>query len=532
MGILEGFRDKDFLDQITILNELASNKDAAELGALIELFDNPVGDTSIDYMVVNALNAVLSQDEAATVAGLSSDKIGMRTLCIRVAGEYAVESAVAPLMAMAEAEPDPDRLMEVLTALSRIGGEASLPLFRSCLFHEDALVAALAVEVVGRRCDVESLAALQAIVDANEADDSYERCEITTWKAIEALAEMGGDAALGYLVSKLHHRNPTARRIITDALVRIGEPAVPQLLKLFSEGDKDQQVLAANVVGFIASKSGASGLVAAHDRGETGDPNVRYAVYEALGRIGGMKALICLMDGLSEDDDLILMAVIGGLERHVNPGLLKTLSQKLAAGDEQAERLGRATIASGAVRLFRELYGMADASGALMDALVRTNDPETLAAFREVLDALAAEAATADRAKADIARLPELTLGTRKALAVDDSRSMTALMKSILADLGYEAFVASNGAEAYALVDQGERFELIVTDMNMPVMDGMEFTEKLRATEGFEDVPVIMVTTESEASQRTLAGKTGVTAFVTKPFKPVQLKETIASLMD
>jgi CheY-like chemotaxis protein len=67
--------------------------------------------------------------------------------------------------------------------------------------------------------------------------------------------------------------------------------------------------------------------------------------------------------------------------------------------------------------------------------------------------------------------------------------------------------------------------------MNMPVMDGMEFVGKVRNTPGYEDVPIIMVTTESEASQQTMAQKAGVTAFITKPFKPDALKAKILEVI-
>jgi CheY-like chemotaxis protein len=118
-------------------------------------------------------------------------------------------------------------------------------------------------------------------------------------------------------------------------------------------------------------------------------------------------------------------------------------------------------------------------------------------------------------------------MGTRKALAADDSRSMCAMHRAILTDLGFEPFVAANGEEAYEFIEQGEEFEVIVTDMNMPIMDGMELVGKIRSTPGMEEVPIIMVTTESEASQQGLASKTGVSAFITKPFKPDELKAKI-----
>jgi CheY-like chemotaxis protein len=235
-----------------------------------------------------------------------------------------------------------------------------------------------------------------------------------------------------------------------------------------------------------------------------------------------MKGIICLVDGLSETDELILMAVIGGLEKHVNPGMISTLTALIAKADEQSDRLAKAVIASKATAVFDALYENQGAGDALIDALAESKDPEVVEEFRAVLGEIGGS-----RAQEDLDRLPTLTTGTRKALAADDSRSMCAMHRAILTDLGFEPFMATNGEEAYDYVEQGEEFEVVITDMNMPIMDGMELVGKIRSTPGMEDVPIIMVTTESEASQQGLAAKTGVTAFITKPFKPDDLKAKI-----
>ena len=525
MGMLDGFRGKDFLEQVSILNEIAIAKPAEAFDGLLELFLNPVKDTSIDYMVANALNAVLSGDEARAVQGIASGPEALRILCIRVAGEYRFKAAVPALVALAEGGQDPDRLMEVLTALFKIREPSTLPVFRRHLAGPDAFAAALCIEMIGVFKDAGSIPALEAFLEQNEADDRFERCEITTWKAVDALAAIDSEETRAFLVQKLHHRNPTVRRIVTDALIRVGEAALPHLARAF-EGDPDRAILAANVIGFIGSRKGADALVGAIDHGLVRDANLKYAVYEALGRLGTMKGIVCLVDGLAEPDELILMAVVGGLDRHVNPGVLKALSGLVAAGGEQAARLARAVIASRATRLFSALYESEAAAAVLVETLIRSRDREVVEAFRAALAALGTP-----RAAADLARLPAARTAARKALAADDSRSMLALHRAILSDLGFEPLVSTNVADAYAHVEQGEPVEFVVTDMNMPVMDGMEFVRKLRATPGFEAVPVIMVTTESEASQRGLAAKSGVTAFITKPFRPDALKAKIKEVL-
>lgn len=526
MSTLSGFRTMDFLEQVTLLNDISARKDSSALPDLLDLFETPTGDKGVDYMVVNALNTVLGANEDAVIDGLGSPKTNFRTLCIRAAGEYAFPDAAEPLMHMAEDEEDPDLLLEVLAALAKIQPAGAAAVFRTFLGHDDAMLAALAMEMAGVYGDTQAVPFLRAAVEATDAHRSLDQCDITTWKAIDALAAMATPEAVAFLASCVHHQNPTARRLITDALIRIGEPAIPHLEPFYGQGNVDQRILACNIVGFIGSRKGVDGLITAFDKGHFTDANVRYAAFEALGRLGTLKGLICLVDGLSESDELILMAVVTGLERHAAPGVLKTIAQNIAAGDERGKRIAHAVIASKALRLFQELYKDEAVAAQLMPALRLSKDAEILEAFGARLEEIGGE-----RAQADIASLPKAQAATRKALAADDSKSMLALYRNILTDLGFEPLCAANGQEAYAFVEAGEFVDVVITDMNMPVMDGMELVSKLRASLGYDDVPILMVTTESEGSQRDLAAKTGVTDFLTKPFKPEALKAKLAELL-
>lgn len=526
MATLDGFRGKDFLDQITVLNEVSGSKDAQHLPALIELFENPIGDTGVDYMIVGALNAVLGSSEPTVVEGLQSPSLPLRTLCIRTAGEYAFASAAAPLSRMVQTETDPDLLVEMLAALAKIRPEGGEAVFRAFLNHEDDMLAAMAMEMAGVYADASALPALMDALRAAGDDDNLERCNITTWKAVDALAAIASPDSIRFLVENLHHKNPTVRRIITDALVRLGEPTLPYLEPMYSTGSTDERILSCNIVGFIGARKGADALVRAFDAGHFTDPNVRYAAFEALGRIGTLKGLVCLVDGLEENDDLILMAVVIGLERHAAPGVLKTISERIASGTQNSPRICQAIIASSALRLFQELYKDDLVGDRLIDALRLSQDQDTLDAFHQRLNEI-----DTPRARADAATLPQAKAATRKALVADDSKSMLALYRRILTDLGFEPLLAANGQEACAFVENAEYADIVITDMNMPVMDGIELVGKLRSSLGYDETPILMVTTESESSQRALATKTGVTAFITKPFKPEELKAKLLELL-
>jgi CheY-like chemotaxis protein len=528
MSILSGFRDKSFLDKITILNDIATNRDAAELEGLLELFNNPLGDTSVDYMVVTALNGVLSTDEKNVVDLLESENTKLKTLCIRLSGEFGFKSAVPVLVRMAQGEKDSDLLFEEMTALSRIGDPEALSVFRANLDNSEDLVRALCIEMVGELGDTDSIPQLKKIIEINNEDGNYEVCDLTTWKAVEALAFIKSDEALSFIVENLHHRNPTVRRVVTDSLVDTGEDSLKFLKKVFSaDANVDDMILSANVIGFIGEKSGLDILMDALDKGFIKDPNVKYAVYEALGRIGTMKGVIRLMDGLEEDDELIMIACVSGLDSLINPGVVKKLVELIGSGGSRAGKIIRAIVTAKALNIFEQLYAEEKIGRFVMNAVVASKDSEIHSAFRGKLLEIGG-----DNSTKDIERLPEETQDVlRKALAADDSKSMLALYRSILTGVGFEPCVAENGQVAYEFVEQGEEFDIIITDMNMPVMDGMELVSKLRNTPGFEDKPIIMVTTESESSQRDLAAKTGVTAFITKPFTPEQLRAKIAELV-
>jgi len=526
MATLDGFRGKDFLDQITVLNEIAGSRDPQHLPALIELFDNPIGDTGVDYMIVGALNAVLGSSETVVVEGLASKSLPFRTLCIRTSGEYAFASAAKPLGAMAQAETDPDLLIEILASLAKIRPAGAESVFRAFLNHPDQLLAAMAMEMAGVYADGLALPALMETLRAAGNPENIERCDITTWKAIDALAAIATPGSLAFLTQNLHHKNPTVRRIITDALVRLGEAALPFLEPMYSSGSTDERILSCNIAGFIGARKGADALVRAFDAGHFTESNVRYAAFEALGRIGTLKGLVCLVDGLMESDELILMAVVTGLERHAAPGVLKTISERISAGTKNSPRICRAIIASRALRLFQELYKDEFVGDHLIDALRLSQDQEVLDAFSLRLTEIGSA-----RARADAATLPRAKTATRKALVADDSKSMLALYRRILTDLGFEPLLAANGQEAYAYVENAEFADVVITDMNMPVMDGVELVGKLRASLGYDDTPILMVTTESENSQRDLAAKAGVNAFITKPFKPEDLKAKLMELL-
>lgn len=115
-------------------------------------------------------------------------------------------------------------------------------------------------------------------------------------------------------------------------------------------------------------------------------------------------------------------------------------------------------------------------------------------------------------------------------LAVDDSASMRQMVRYTLEGAGYQVIQASDGVEALDLAKQ-QGADLVLTDVNMPRMDGITLVRELRALDTYKFVPMLVLTTESGADTKARGKQAGATGWIVKPFNPDQLLATIARVL-
>ncbi|MCI3135426.1 response regulator [Phenylobacterium aquaticum] len=115
-------------------------------------------------------------------------------------------------------------------------------------------------------------------------------------------------------------------------------------------------------------------------------------------------------------------------------------------------------------------------------------------------------------------------------LTVDDSVSIRQAIKIALTGEGYDVSEAGDGAQGIAKADAG-RFDLIITDLNMPVMDGLTMIRQLRTKPAHQGVPILFLTTESDAEIKAQAKAAGATGWLTKPFDPEQLVRIVKKVL-
>ncbi|MBC8129046.1 MAG: response regulator [Rhizobiaceae bacterium] len=112
-------------------------------------------------------------------------------------------------------------------------------------------------------------------------------------------------------------------------------------------------------------------------------------------------------------------------------------------------------------------------------------------------------------------------------LAVDDSRTMREMIRRALQEAGFNVVQAEDGVHGLEVLQGMERPDVIITDVNMPRMDGLQFIEEVRSDAGRRAIPILVLTTESDAEKKARARRAGATGWIVKPFDPVKLVDAI-----
>jgi two-component system chemotaxis response regulator CheY len=118
----------------------------------------------------------------------------------------------------------------------------------------------------------------------------------------------------------------------------------------------------------------------------------------------------------------------------------------------------------------------------------------------------------------------------KSVLVVDDSSSVRQVVGIALKSAGYDVIEASDGRDALSKLN-GQKIHLIISDVNMPNMDGITFVKEVKKLPGYKFTPIIMLTTESQESKKLEGQAAGAKAWVVKPFQPAQMLAAVAKLI-
>ena len=115
-------------------------------------------------------------------------------------------------------------------------------------------------------------------------------------------------------------------------------------------------------------------------------------------------------------------------------------------------------------------------------------------------------------------------------LIIDDSESIRELVSLTLESAGYKVEKAIDGVDALRFLD-GREINLVITDLNMPNMDGIGLIKEVRKKDGYSVIPILMLTTESQAAKKEQAKAAGATGWIVKPFVQEKLLEVVKKVI-
>jgi two-component system chemotaxis response regulator CheY len=114
----------------------------------------------------------------------------------------------------------------------------------------------------------------------------------------------------------------------------------------------------------------------------------------------------------------------------------------------------------------------------------------------------------------------------KRILTIDDSKTIRDMLMLTLADAGFDVLQAVDGQDGLDVLDR-EQVDVVITDINMPKMDGYEVIRHMRSNSAHKSTPILVLTTESETDKKNLARAAGATGWMVKPFDPDRLIATI-----
>lgn len=118
----------------------------------------------------------------------------------------------------------------------------------------------------------------------------------------------------------------------------------------------------------------------------------------------------------------------------------------------------------------------------------------------------------------------------KRILTVDDSTSLREMISFVIREAGYDVIEARDGQDALAKLNNSP-VDMVITDLNMPVMNGIELTKSLRSIATYKFIPIIFLTTESQVQKKEAAKEAGATGWIVKPFKPEQLLKVVKKVL-
>jgi len=429
-------------------------------------------------------------------------------LVLDIVAELKLEAATEPLLEFMTTLTDPDRIEVVIRALGEIGDPVATNALGDFLYSGNRKLIIAAIRALGK---IATPTAMRRLAERMGTDNQLDIL------ILDIFARVQDTTSLEKLNEAMRSHFAHIRTYAKKALVEIGAKAVPLLTDNLRYDDPDLVIHTLNALGDIGDAA-AIAPIRKLLHAQPKNPNVRFAAYEALGLLPLDKGAYVLTQGLLDPVEHVAVAAARAVDRNFTP-ILGAGIKNMAAADDAA-RIVRTVVQAHAGRVFLSLVDDERLAAMLLEVVQRAHQDT-----KDYFYGLLKENGYSELALRLAA--PEATAQPRPTVvAVDDSRMILSIYKNTLHELGFEPVLFEFPASALEWLEDNTP-AMVLTDLNMPDITGIELTRRIRELFPKETLPVLMVTTQNEMTDHKAALEAGVNAIVNKPFTPQSLMEAM-----
>lgn len=469
---------------------------------------------AVDYPLLEDLlfEQVLASPDMLVEILAQSDDVNEIAYCVHCIEALALEPAVLGLETKLATVSDEALLIAMLGAIAKIGFCHSPQNLADYLYASNREIIAAAIGALG---SVGSHDAVQLLSDRMGTDSDFDRL------ILDQLAEIQDQLCIEKLSETLASHITHVRNYGKAKLAEMGEKAIPVIIENLNSDDVDLVVHTLNVLGDIFDESAVKpikNLLHNHPA----DANIRFAAYEALGRLPSEKVALALAEGLNDKSDNVCLAASRAINNNYSRMLGVGVKNLLRSTVFDSDKIIAAIVESESDNIFLDLLGDEEIRDALFAYIREQAHSDVVKFFNVIL-------AKNDRGDLLSFIQPEQQQKDKtKTLvyAIDDSRMILNIYRSALHKLGYEFKLFEFPETALKNIEQ-DAPEFVFTDMNMPLISGIDLTRKIRETHPADELPIVMVTTQSESDSKGDALAAGVSEVIGKPFGAEALKQAI-----
>jgi len=444
---------------------------------------------------------------------LGSSKIKDKSELIKVVGELRFEEATFVLLDLIAASEDEAEILSIIESLGLIGDPMAINALTDYLYAANRDLIIAAVQSLGQ---VGTPTAMHRLAERMGTDNEID------YLILSIFSEVQDQVSLEKLNDTIRSHYAHMRSFAKSELVRIGPKVVPVLIENLLNNDPDLLIHTLNVLGDIADES----AVVPIRKLLTNEPksaNVRFAAYEALALLPLKKGAYTLTAGLSDPEDHVCIAAARAIEKNFSTILGAGIKNLLRGPENEARHIVKTIVNAQVDNIFVHL-----ADDELFEELALFYLPHAHKDIRDHYHKLLLKAGKNDFANKLTGEEEQAV--RPKIVAVDDSRMILNIYKATLHELGFEPVLFEFPASALEWL-QTEKPLMVLTDLNMPKITGIQLTKRIREKYTDKLLPIIMVTTQNESQDNEEAYAAGVNAIVHKPFNSKSLAAAMNRLL-